>query len=98
MKNEMQNGLQNETKNEMQNEAHNDIKSEIKEENSLTLEQRFANLEDLISKMESSDVSLEESFELYKKGLDQVKESYKVLESVEGQMAKLCKNGELEEI
>jgi exodeoxyribonuclease VII small subunit len=48
--------------------------------------------------MDSDDISLEESFEYYKKGLDEIKESYKMLQSMEGKMLKLTEDGELEEL
>ena len=35
--------------------------------------QRFAHLEQIVARMEDADVSLDEAFELYKKGLDEVK-------------------------
>ena len=42
-------------------------------EKTLTLEERFAHLERIVARMEDADVSLDEAFELYKKGLDEVK-------------------------
>ena len=41
-------------------------------EKTLTLEERFAHLEQIVARMEDADVSLDEAFELYKKGLDEV--------------------------
>lgn len=38
-----------------------------------TLEQTFERLEDLIGKLEQEDISLEESFKLYKEGMKLVK-------------------------
>lgn len=38
-------------------------------EKTLTLEERFAHLEQIVARMEDADVSLDEAFELYKKGL-----------------------------
>ena len=38
------------------------------------------------------------AFEYYKKGLDEIKESYKMLQSMEGEMLKLTEDGELEEL
>ncbi|WP_022748532.1 exodeoxyribonuclease VII small subunit [Lachnobacterium bovis] len=74
-------------------------KKEVNENNeSKSIEERFAEIEDLIKKMDSEDVSLEESFELYKKGLDEVKESYNILQSMEGEILKLTEDGELEEL
>lgn len=39
-----------------------------------TLEEIFTELEDVIKTMEQGDVSLEESFGLYHKGIDMLKE------------------------
>ena len=38
-----------------------------------TLEELFAQLEDAIRKMEKEDISLEDSFNLYHKGMDMLK-------------------------
>ncbi|WP_029067388.1 exodeoxyribonuclease VII small subunit [Lachnobacterium bovis] len=74
-------------------------KKEVNENNeSKSIEERFAEIEDLLKKMDSEDVSLEESFELYKKGLDEIKESYNILQSMEGEILKLTEDGELEEL
>ena len=43
-------------------------------EKTLTLEERFTHLEQIVARMEDADVSLDEAFELYKKGLDEGKE------------------------
>lgn len=69
----------------------------MSEEKNISLEDRFEMLEDIISKMEESDVGLDESFELYKSGLDQVKAANDMLDSMEKAMLVLNKNGELEE-
>ena len=38
----------------------------------LTIEQSFEALEEIISKMESSDISLDDSFALYKAGMEEL--------------------------
>mgnify|MGYP000843533273 CR=1 FL=1 len=45
----------------------------MSEENKMTLEERFDCLEDILEKMEESGVTLDQSFELYKSGVEQVK-------------------------
>jgi len=73
-------------------------KKKKEEIESKSIEERFSEIEELLSKMDSDDISLEESFEYYKKGLDEIKESYKMLQSMEGKMLKLTEDGELEEL
>lgn len=47
--------------------------SEKKEE---SLEEGFAQIEEMLAKMEESDVSLEDAFFLYEKGMKKLKEYY----------------------
>ncbi len=68
-----------------------------KTDNSPTLEERFANLEDIVAKMEDQNVSLDESFELYKKGLDEIKCANEMIQGMEKAMLVLNSDGQLEE-
>lgn len=63
----------------------------------LTLEERFEVLDGIIEQMEASDVSLDKSFELYKQGLNEVKEANEMLEDIEKAMMILNEDGSLEE-
>lgn len=49
----------------------------------LKIEQGFENLEEIIEKMESDKISLEESFQLYKKGIKLVKQLKDKLDDTE---------------
>lgn len=69
--------------------------SENKE--TITLEERFDTIEDILEQMESGEVSLDESFELYKKGLSEIKAANESLDLIEKAMLVLNENGELEE-
>ena len=69
----------------------------MSDEKKLTLEERFEALERIIGQMEEAEVSLDESFALYKSGIEQVKECNAMLEGIEAEMLKLNENGELEE-
>ena len=70
----------------------------IKEiEKTLTLEERFAHLEQIVARMEDADVSLDEAFELYKKGLDEVKSANDMVQGMEKAMLVLNSDGQLEE-
>lgn len=66
-------------------------------EKTLTLEERFANLERIVARMEDADVSLDEAFELYKKGLDEVKSANDMVQGMEKAMLVLNSDGQLEE-
>ncbi len=62
-----------------------------------TLEQTFERLEDLIGKLEQEDISLEESFKLYKEDMKLVKSCNDRIDKVEKEVLKLNENGELDE-
>lgn len=66
-------------------------------EKTLTLEERFAHLEQIVARMEDADVSLDEGFELYKKGLDEVKSANDMVQGMEKAMLVLNSDGQLEE-
>ena len=63
----------------------------------VTLEDRFPNLAKIVAQMEDQNVSLDESFELYKKGLDEVKHANEMLEGIEKAMLVIGRDGQLEE-
>ena len=65
--------------------------------NNMTLEQTFAGLEEVIQKMERGDVSLEESFQLYHKGMDMLKSCNDKIDKIEKQMLILDEGGMLHE-
>ncbi len=52
----------------------------------LTLEESFEKLEEVISRMESGNISLEESFKLYNEGIKLVKNCNSQLDKVEKQI------------
>ena len=66
-------------------------------EKTLTLEERFAHLEQIVARMEDADVSLDEAFDLYKKGLDEVKSVNDMVQGMEKAMLVLNSDGQLEE-
>ena len=61
------------------------------------LEDRFDNLEKIIGQMEAQDVTLDTSFELYKRGVEELKEANKLLDNIEKSMLVINNQGELEE-
>lgn len=66
-------------------------------EKTLTLEERFTHLEQIVARMEDADVSLDEAFELYKKGLDEVKSANDMVQGMEKATLVLNSDGQLEE-
>lgn len=63
----------------------------------VTLENKFENLEKIINQMEASDVTLDASFELYKSGVQELKEANELLDNIEKAMLVINNAGELEE-
>ena len=66
-------------------------------EKTVSLEERFEHLEDIIDKMETSDITLEKSFELYKNGLEEIKAANAMLNDIEKAMLVMNEDGSLEE-
>ncbi|MCF2553713.1 exodeoxyribonuclease VII small subunit [Faecalicatena contorta] len=58
-----------------------------------TLEEVFAELENVIGEMEKPDVSLEDSFRLYHKGMDMLKSCNEKIDKIEKKMLILDDEG-----
>lgn len=69
----------------------------MSDEKQLTLEEQFAQIEELIEKMESPKVTLDESFAMYQQGVLQLKQCNTLLDEVEKKMLVLNVEGGLEE-
>ena len=69
-----------------------------KQEEKLTLEEALGKLESTIAKLQSEDVSLEESFNLYKEGMDYVKLCSETIDQVEKKVLMLNQEGKLDEL
>ncbi len=65
---------------------------ESKEE---TLEELFAQLDDVAEKLEQGDISLEESFGLYQRGMEMLKLCNEKIDTVEKKVQILEENGEI---
>lgn len=61
-------------------------------EKDLTLEESFQKLEEIVSKMEQEDISLEDSFALYNEGMKVLKKCNDSIDTVEKKL--LLLNGE----
>lgn len=62
-----------------------------------TLEEMFAGLEEVIAGMEEPEVSLEDSFRLYHRGMDMLKSCNSKIDQIEKQMLVLDDEGEVHE-
>ena len=69
-----------------------------KKEEKMSLEEALEQLDETIAKLQSEEVSLEESFELYKKGMDYVKICNDTIEQVEKKVLMLNQEGKLDEL
>lgn len=75
--------------------------SEVREELSLekrSLEETFAEIETIIEQMEQPEVSLDDSFSLYQRGIGQLKICNELLDEVEKKMQVLTADGSLEDM
>ena len=66
-------------------------------ENKVSLEERFEHIEEIIDRMESGDITLDKSFDLYKKGLEEIKAANEMLDAIEKAMLVMNEDGSLEE-
>ncbi len=63
----------------------------------MSLEENFAKLEEAVAKLEAEDISLEESFRIYKEGMELLRQCNTDIDKVEKQVLLLNETGELEE-
>lgn len=66
-------------------------------EKCVSLEERFEQIEEIIGKMETGDITLDQSFELYKNGLEEIKAANAMLDEIEKAMLVMNEDGSLEE-
>ena len=89
----------------MENNTENNVTSIIEENNTennmnntenVGIEDNFEQLEDIISNMQSDRITLEQSFELYNKGLSLVQDCNNQIEKIEKQI-KIIEEGNINE-
>lgn len=68
-----------------------------KAEESFRLEEGFEKIEQLLEKLSDKEVSLEDSFLLYQKGMELLKQCNGRIEHVEKQMLKIDEEGQIHE-
>ena len=62
-----------------------------------TIEESLKELDDIVEKLESREISLEESFTMYQKGMELLKQCSSKIDRVEKKMLKINEDGELSE-
>ena len=60
-----------------------------------TLEQSFARLDEILTALESRDITLEESFQIYQQGMELLKQCNQKIDRVEKKMQIINEEGEL---
>lgn len=66
------------------------------EQETYSLEENFSTLEELIEQLETEDISLEDAFTAYSKGMEVLKQCNEQIDRVEKQVMKLNGEGQLE--
>lgn len=77
---------------EMEKKTENEIENE-----KMTIEEAFAQLDELTRKMESSQTSLEDSFALYQRGMELLKLCSGKIDRVEKKMLQIDEDGIISE-
>ena len=73
-------------------------KMESEDQREPFLEELFGEIEDIANQLEQGDVSLEESFALYNKGLGLLKQSNNIIDEIEKKVLVLDSKGETYEL
>ena len=63
----------------------------------VSIEEAFENLDNILEQLEDRDISLENSFKMYNKGMELLKYCNDKIDTVEKQMLQIDDNGELNE-
>ncbi|WP_026660630.1 exodeoxyribonuclease VII small subunit [Butyrivibrio sp. AC2005] len=67
------------------------------DEKELTIEEAFGEVDEKIKALEKSDVSLEDSFKLFKEGMDLLKYCNDSIDKVEKKVQKVMSDGQTED-
>ena len=73
-------------------------REEEKQQEKTGLEENFEMLQETIAQLEREDISLEEAFEAYSRGMALLKECNDQIDGVEKKVLKLSGQGQLEEL
>ena len=80
----------------IRNDAENNTENNMNNTENVGIEDNFEQLEDIISKMQSDRITLEQSFELYNKGLSLVQDCNNQIDKIEKQI-KIIEEGNINE-
>lgn len=72
-------------------------KEENKTEQALSLEDAFAQIEEVISRLETEEITLEESFSAYNQGMALLAKCNETIDQVEKKVLKVNEDGGLDE-
>ena len=64
------------------------------EEEEMTLEEAFVRLDGMVERLETRGIPLEESFQIYKEGMELLKKCNDKIDTVEKKMLQVNKSGE----
>ncbi|MBO7650060.1 MAG: exodeoxyribonuclease VII small subunit [Lachnospiraceae bacterium] len=67
------------------------------EEKRVSLENRMQQLEEILRKMESMELTLDESFRLYREGMEQLKKCSEMIDTVEKELQIIEEDGTADE-
>ena len=76
---------------------NNSMKDNASTKESPSLEAQFASIEEIIGQMEAGEATLDETFDLYKRGLEKIKAANAMLDDMEKAMLIMNEDGSLEE-
>ncbi len=77
--------------------VNKDTQAEKEAGREICLEEAFARIEETIDRLEEEEITLEESFQVYKEGMKLLKYCNEKIDRVEKQVLKINENGELDE-
>ena len=70
----------------------------MSDQNDFKLEEAFEKLDEMLDVLESPDISLEESFEVYKEGMTLLTKCNETIDQVEKKVLMLNQEGKLDEL
>ena len=81
---------------ELEREAYMEERARTEEED-MTLEEAFVRLDGMVERLETRGIPLEESFQIYKEGMELLKKCNDKIDTVEKKMLQVNKSGEYSE-
>ena len=69
----------------------------MSEKNTATLEENFVKIEEILSDLERSDISIEDAFNKYSEGVELLRRCDESIDKVEKKVLKLMEDGKTEE-